>query len=156
VGSSYLPSDLLAAVLWSQLQHMSEITAARRRIYARYAAALRPLAARGLLTLPSVPRHCGTNYHIFYVLARDLEERTGLIEHLKRAGILAPFHYVPLHTSPMGASLGYGPGSLPVTEAISDRLLRLPLFPALSDEDVGEVIEQIFAFYSVARVPSEI
>ncbi len=149
VGSSYVPADVLAALLLSQLQHMEEITARRRRVYEIYCSALQPLAERGLLTLPSIPTHCTSNYHMFYVIVADLATRTALIEHLKAAGILAVFHYVPLHTSPVGHSLGYESGMLPVTEAMSDRLLRLPMYAGLEDSAVAAVVAAIRSFYGV-------
>jgi dTDP-4-amino-4,6-dideoxygalactose transaminase len=149
VGSSYIPADILAALLLSQLRHMDEITARRRRVHESYYAALQPLAERGLLTLPTIPAHCSSNYHMFYVIVADLATRTALIAHLKAAGILAVFHYVPLHTSPVGLSLGYESGMLPVTEDLSDRLLRLPMYAGLEDSAVAAVVEAIRSFYGV-------
>jgi dTDP-4-amino-4,6-dideoxygalactose transaminase len=149
VGSSYIPADILAALLLSQLRHMDEITARRRRVHESYYDALQPLAERGLLTLPTIPAHCSSNYHMFYVIVADLATRTALIAHLKAAGILAVFHYVPLHTSPVGLSLGYESGMLPVTEDLSDRLLRLPMYAGLEDSSVAAVVEAIRSFYGV-------
>jgi dTDP-4-amino-4,6-dideoxygalactose transaminase len=149
VGSSYVPSDVLAALLLSQLRHMDEITERRRRVYESYSAALQPLAERGLVTLPSIPAHCGSNYHMFYVIVADLATRTALIDHLKAAGILAVFHYVPLHSSPIGASLGCSPGTLPVTESLSDRLVRLPMYAGLEPSEVAAVGDSVRAFFGV-------
>jgi dTDP-4-amino-4,6-dideoxygalactose transaminase len=149
VGSSYVPADVLAALLLTQLRHMDDITARRKRVYDTYYDALQPLAARGLVTLPTIPAHCRSNYHMFYVIVADLATRTALIEHLKTAGILAVFHYVPLHTSPVGLSLGYEQGMLPVTEALSDRLLRLPMYAGLQDSEVAAVVDSIRSFYGV-------
>ena len=151
IGSSYVMADLLAAFLLVQLQHAQDITARRQRAYQQYAAGLRPLAERGLITLPTIPAECGSNYHIFFLLTENLDTRSALIEHLKAAGILAVFHYVPLHMSPMGASLGYESGMLPVTESISDRVLRLPIFPDLTSAEVDDILGEIFAFYGVRR-----
>jgi dTDP-4-amino-4,6-dideoxygalactose transaminase len=148
-GSSYVPADILAAYLLIQLQHMPQITTQRRRVWERYLTALQPLAARGLLALPSIPAHCGSNYHMFYAMTDNLATRTALLDALKAVGILAVFHYVPLHTAPVGQSLGYGPGTLPVTESISDRLLRLPLYPALTDGEIDDVVRAIYSFYRV-------
>ncbi len=148
-GSSYVPADILAAYLLIQLQHMLQITTQRRRVWERYLAALQPLAARGLLALPTIPEHCGSNYHMFYALTDNLATRTALLDALKAVGILAVFHYVPLHTAPVGQSLGYGPGTLPVTESISDRLLRLPLYPTLTDGEIDDVVRAIYSFYRV-------
>ena len=149
VGSSYVPSDILAAALFGQLQHIEEITAQRKRVYDSYFAALEPLAKEGLVTLPTIPASCGPNYHMFYLLLGSLELRTALIGRLREAGVLAVFHYVPLHTSPMGSSLGYVEGMLPVTESISDRLLRLPIYPSLTADEIGVVVHAIYSFFRV-------
>ncbi len=147
VGSSYVPADILAALLLSQLRRMDDITARRRRVYESYYQAFQPLAERGLLTLPTIPAHCRSNYHMFYVIVADLATRTALIEHLKAAGILAVFHYVPLHTSPVGLSLGYRPGMLPVTESLCDRLLRLPMYAGLQPAEVDSVTDAVGSFF---------
>jgi len=146
VGSSYLPSDMLAAFLYAQLEHMAEISRLRRQIYERYHAELQPLAERGLLTLPVVPADCGTNHHLFHILLADQDQRSALLEHLKRAGILATFHYVPLHTAPVGVRFGYRAGMLPVTESLSDRLVRLPFYAGMSEADVSSVVSEIGKF----------
>lgn len=151
VGSSYLPADILAAFLLAQLQHMEEITRQRKRVYEAYQRALQPLAERGLVQLPTLPDHCGPNYHMFYMVVESLAVRTALIDHLRAAGILAVFHYVPLHTSPVGQSMGYRHGMLPITESISDRLLRLPLYPTLSEDELDSVTGEILSFYSLAK-----
>ncbi len=140
---------MLAALLLPQLQNMEQITARRRRVHQAYYSALQPLAERGLVTLPSIPAHCGSNYHMFYVIVADLATRSALLEHLKAAGILAVFHYVPLHTSPVGLSLGYEPGMLPVTESLSDRLLRLPMYAGLEESAVAAVIDAVRSFYGM-------
>jgi len=149
LGSSYVLSDLLAAMLLAQLEHVEDITARRKRAYDHYREALQPLAARGLVTLPTIPARCGSNYHMFYLLTHDLAVRTALIEHLKNVGIVAPFHYVPLHTSPMGLALGYERGMLPVTESVSERLLRLPMYPTLAAADITDVVDSISSFYGL-------
>ncbi|WP_129640881.1 dTDP-4-amino-4,6-dideoxygalactose transaminase [Peristeroidobacter agariperforans] len=149
VGSSFLSSDILAAFLLAQLQNKQRITSLRKRVYETYARQLQRLEQRGLMSLPVVPDHCGTNYHMFYIVLESLEIRTRLIEHLRKAGILAVFHYVPLHTAPMGLGMGYRAGMLPLTESISDRLLRLPLYAGLSSEEQDSVISEIFAFFGV-------
>lgn len=147
VGSSFLSSDILAAFLLAQLQNKEHITTLRKRIYEKYAQQLQPLQQRGLMSLPVVPEHCGNNYHMFYIVLESLEVRTRLIEHLRAAGILAVFHYVPLHTAPMGTAMGYGAGMLPLTESISDRLLRLPFYAGLSSDEQDSVIAEILAFF---------
>jgi len=147
IGSSYAPSDMLAAFLLGQLENMEKITARRMALYELYASQLSPLAEHGLIGLPSVPSHCATNHHMFYILVADIGVRSALIEHLRQAGILAVFHYVPLHSSPFAASLGAAPTNLPVTDEMSARLLRLPMFFDLRDREVAEITHCIKAFY---------
>ena len=155
IGSSYVPSDMLAAFLVGQLENMEKITTRRGEIYNRYAGMLAPLAERGLIHLPSVPQHCTNNFHMFYILAADLDERTALIAHLRQAGILAVFHYVPLHSSPFARSLGVPQASLPVTEDSSSRLLRLPMYFDLTDREVAEVAGCVLDFYRNRDVSPE-
>ena len=150
IGSSFLPSDILAAFLYAQLENMDAITKKRQEIYRRYEARLQPLADRGLVTLPIVPPDCESNYHMFYIVLNSLDERTRLIEHLKAQSILAVFHYVPLHTSPMGLAMGYHPGMLPVTETISERLLRLPMYYEMRETEVDLVVDEICKVFKVS------
>lgn len=147
IGSSYVPSDILAAFLLGQLEGMTVITAKRRHIVETYNRLLQPLQDNGHIRLPVVPPDCSTNCHMFYVLAANAEERTALIEHLKQAAIQATFHYVPLHTSPVGRSLGGRDGMLPVTEDMAGRLLRLPLFYDMSDQDIVDVVKEIESYF---------
>ena len=149
LGSSYVPSDILAALLLAQLQRRDEITAARRRVFETYRSDLQPLVDRGLATFPTIPGHCRTNYHMFYLLVKDLATRTALLEHLRRAGILAVFHYVPLHASPVGRSLGYQPGMFPVSESASDRIVRLPLYGSLSEAEQASVVGEVLSFFRI-------
>jgi dTDP-4-amino-4,6-dideoxygalactose transaminase len=146
-GSSYVPSDMLAAFLLGQIENMEKITRRRGEIFDRYVAMLAPLVERGLIRIPVVPPHSTTNYHMFYVLTADIEERTALIAHLRAAGILAVFHYVPLHSSPFAQSLGVPQTRLPRTEDLSARLLRLPMYFDLTDREVEEVASMILDFY---------
>ena len=148
VGSSYLPSDLLAAFLYGQLEHLNEINQRRQFIYNSYYNALKPLADDGLIELPVIPAHCESNYHMFYILLKDVQQRTKLITHLKQQNIHAVFHYVPLHSSPMGEQFGYRSGMLPVTETVSERLLRLPFYYELSGEDINYIVNQVVDFIS--------
>lgn len=146
VGSSALPSDILAAFLYAQLEARDSIQDKRRRIWERYAREL-PAWARGLgIRLPSVPAHCEQPYHLFFLITASLDQRTRLIAHLKERGVLAVFHYLPLHLSEMGQRLGGKPGDCPVTEDLSDRLLRLPLYNDLGEADQAYVIESLHAF----------
>ena len=147
IGSSYVPSDMLAAFLLGQLENMEKITIRRGEIFHRYAAGLAPLASKGLIRAPVVPQHCATNHHMFYLLAADLDERTAMIAHLREAGILAVFHYVPLHSSPFAKSLGLRKISLPVTDDTSTRLLRLPMYYGLTNSQVDCVCDSILEFY---------
>lgn len=147
VGSSYLPSDMLAAFLVGQIENMEKITRRRGEIFDRYVTILAPLAERHLIRLPVVPEHCTSNYHMFYILTADIEERTALIAHLGAAGVLAVFHYVPLHSSPFAQSLGIPQMNLPITEELSSRLLRLPMYFDLTDEEVDEVASLVLDFY---------
>jgi dTDP-4-amino-4,6-dideoxygalactose transaminase len=147
VGSSYVPSDMLAAFLLGQIENMEKITRRRGEIFDRYVAILAPLVERGLIRIPVVPQHSTTNYHMFYVLTADIEERTALIAHLRAAGILAVFHYVPLHSSPFAQSLGIPQTHLPRTEELSARLLRLPMYFDLNDSEVEDVASTVLDFY---------
>ena len=147
-GSSYVPSDLLAAFLYGQLDHLNEINKRREFIYNSYYSALKPLADEGLIELPVIPKHCESNYHMFYILLKDVQQRTDLITHLKRQNIQAVFHYVPLHSSPMGEQFGYKTGMLAVTESVSERLLRLPFYYELSSEDIEHIVNQVSDFIS--------
>lgn len=151
VGSSYLPSDVLAAFLLAQLEHRAEVQATRRRIWETYATALGPWAAASDVQLPVVPPECEQSYHIFYLLMPTLEARQALIAALRADGIMAVFHYLPLHLSKMGTRYGGHPGQCPVTESVSDRLVRLPLFSGLSPAEQDEIIGAVCAF----TVPQE-
>jgi len=152
VGSSYIPSDMLAAYLLGQLEHMEEITKRRGEIFDGYAAGLAPLVESGRISIPCTPQHCTTNYHMFYILTADGGERARLAAHLRQRGILAVSHYVPLHSSPFGKSFGGAP-VLPVTDDSSDRLLRLPMYFDLTDRDVAEVVSAVLAFYATSQAP---
>jgi dTDP-4-amino-4,6-dideoxygalactose transaminase len=146
VGSSYLPSDILAAFLKAQLEHRDPIQARRRQIWETYRSALADWAQQSGVRLPIVPAHCDQAYHMFYMLMPSLECRQGLIAHLKSRGILAVFHYLPLHLSAMGCRFGGQAGDCPVTEKISDHLIRLPFFSGMSPDDQALVIESVREF----------
>jgi dTDP-4-amino-4,6-dideoxygalactose transaminase len=150
IGSSYVPSDMLAAFLLGQLENMDKITARRCEIYRRYATMFAPLIERGLVRAPGMPQHCAPNYHMFYLLTADIEERTALIGHLRQAGILAVFHYVPLHSSPFAQSLGLPQINLPETDDASRRLVRLPMYFDLSNQQIAEVAESVIEFYRIS------
>jgi dTDP-4-amino-4,6-dideoxygalactose transaminase len=143
VGSSYLPSDVLAAFLYAQLEAHEKIQTKRQQIWTYYFEHLQDWAQEQGVRLPTVPVHCEQPYHMFYLLMPHLQSRTLLISHLKKRGILSVFHYQPLHLSTMGRQFGGKPGDCPVTEDVSDRLLRLPFYNDLTREDQKRVIEAI-------------
>jgi len=146
IGSSYLPSDLLAAFLYAQFEVRERIQGIRQRIWETYAAELREWALRNGVQLPHVPDHCEQAYHMFYLLMPSLEVRQAFIAHLKAQGILAVFHYLPLHLSDMGRKFGGQVGDCPVTERISDQLVRLPFFNDLDEALQARVIEAVRSF----------
>jgi len=146
VGSSYLPSDILAAILYAQLEVRNTIQQARRKCWLFYQQGLSEWALNHGVQLPFVPDYCDQAYHIFYILMPDFRLRTALIEHLKAHEILSLFHYTPLHLSDMGRYFGGYEGQCPVTERASERLLRLPLYSALSESDQMRILEAIYSF----------
>jgi len=146
IGSSYVLSDLLAAFLFAQLESRDHIQSQRKRVWMRYAEALTPWAAdRGIRT-PAVPAGCEQPFHMFYLIVNSLTQRQALIAHLANLGILAVFHYQPLHLSPMGRRFGGMPGDCPVTENVAERLVRLPLYSDLDDPGISEVVNAITSF----------
>jgi len=146
LGSSYLPSDLLAAFLCAQLEAREAIQARRRRIWEFYAGSLAGWAERIGARLPIVPPDCEQTYHLFHVLMPSLAARQALMRRLKERGILSVFHYVPLHLSEMGRRFGGRAGDCPVTEDVSDRLLRLPLYNDLAPAEQAEVVQAVLDF----------
>lgn len=146
IGSSYLPSDMLAAFLYAQLEAREAIQTRRQRIWQFYDDHLTEWAEQYGVRLPIVPEHCEQAYHMYYMLMPSLEERQALISHLKDQGILSVFHYLPLHLSKMGRDFGGEEGDCPVTEDVSDRLLRLPFYNDLSESDQAFVVRAIHSF----------
>lgn len=146
-GSSYLPSDLNAAYLWAQLEMADEINENRLHSWNMYYEQLKPLADAGKIELPYIPQECVHNAHMFYIKAKDLEERTALIRHLKEDGISAVFHYIPLHTAPAGLKFGRFHGEDVYTTRESERLVRLPMYYQLANEDLLKVTTSIIGFY---------
>ncbi len=140
VGSSYLPSELNAAFLYAQLESIDSIMQQRLELWSRYHAAFAPLEAAGALRRPIVPAECVTNGHIYYVLVADLETRTRVLDELKAVGIGAVFHYVPLHTSEPGRRFCRAQGDLPVTQRVSDTLVRLPLWVGMPEAAVEQAV----------------
>lgn len=150
VGSSFLPSDLLAAFLFAQLEEHGTIQAIRRRIWTRYGDALASWAVENGVDLPAIPPHCDSSHHLFQLILPSESARNGLIAHLRDRGILAVFHYQPLHLSEMGIRFGYRAGEFPVTEDRSRRLVRLPFYNGLGDADQDRVIEAVQSFRAPA------
>ena len=146
VGSSYLPADLLAAFLRAQLEHRDQIQSMRRKIWETYALELASWAKTNGIRLPIIPPECEQSYHMFYVIMPSLESRQALISHLAGLGILAVFHYLSLHLSPMGLRFGGHQGDCPVTEDLADRLLRFPFFTGMSSSEQAQVIDAVRAF----------
>lgn len=149
IGDSYLPSELNAAYLWAQLEMADQINQNRADSWERYYAALLPLAGQGCIDLPSVPKDCCHNAHMFYIKCKDLEERTKLISRLKEQGISAVFHYIPLHSAPAGKTYGRFHGADVYTTSESDRLVRLPMYYGLAPEDVDRVVKAVKEFYGL-------
>lgn len=143
VGSSYLPGEVIAAFLWAQMEEAGSITSRRLAIWQNYHDALKPFETAGMLRRPIVPSDCHSNAHMYYILLESLQKRTEAIELLKRQGVNAVFHYVPLHSSPAGKRYGRVSGSMENTEAVSDRLLRLPLWIGITEEMQARVVNAI-------------
>lgn len=146
LGSSYLPSDMLAAYLWAQFEEADQIQNRRKEIWDYYQAHLVDWADMHNVQLPTIPDYVEQSYHMYYLLLPSLDVRTRLIQHLKDRGILSVFHYLPLHLSDMGKKYGGKEGDCPVTEDVADRLLRLPFFHALTRQEQDEVLAGLFAF----------
>ncbi|MBW4484091.1 MAG: dTDP-4-amino-4,6-dideoxygalactose transaminase [Tildeniella torsiva UHER 1998/13D] len=140
IGSSYLPSDIIAAFLWSQLQQANGITQHRMTIWDRYHQAFESLEEDQKVRRPIIPQGCQHNAHIYYLLVDSLETRTKILSSLKSHGVQATFHYVPLHSAPAGRKYGRQSGELAVTEEICDRIVRLPLFANMTSEEVDFII----------------
>ena len=154
VGSSYLLSDIQAAVLYAQLEQIDDIQKARHKIYKKYIEGFSDLEREGLVTLPHIPSDCESNYHLFYILTKDENEREDLFSHLRINGIYSTFHYIPLHTSEMGKRFGYKEGSLPVTESISSRIARIPIYPSLTEEEQERIVKSVNCFYKSRKSKS--
>jgi dTDP-4-amino-4,6-dideoxygalactose transaminase len=146
IGSSYVMSDVLAAFLYGQLEVWQQIQHKRRRVWEYYDRHLGDWARERGIRRPVVPPHCDQAYHMYYLLLPSQEQRTALIEHLKKRGILSVFHYMPLHLSVMGRKFGGKPGACPVTEDVSERLLRLPFYNTLSELQQEKVVAALLEF----------
>jgi dTDP-4-amino-4,6-dideoxygalactose transaminase len=146
VGSSYLPSDVLAAFLFAQFEKREQIQAGRRRVWEYYREHLAGWASQNGVKLPFVPQHCDQPWHMFYMLMPSLEARRALIAPLKSREILSVFHYLPLHLSEMGKRLGGKEGDCPVAESVSDCVIRLPFYNELSEADQERVVSAVQEF----------
>jgi dTDP-4-amino-4,6-dideoxygalactose transaminase len=147
IGSSYLMNDVSAAYLWGQLEVAEKINEFRLGVWNRYYNGLLELEKEGFIELPTIPKHCRHNGHIFYIKVKNLNIRTKLLNFLKEQGIWAVFHYVPLHSSPAGQRYGRFHGVDKFTTKESERLIRLPLFFNIKDEEIDYVIESIYRFF---------
>lgn len=146
VGSSFAPSDILAAFLFAQLERRDAIQSARRRVWERYRDDLSSWAEQRGVALPFVPTECEPAFHLFHLLLRSEVERNAFIEHMRLRGVQAIFHYVPLNCSPMGQQLGGRPGDCPVAESVSQRVVRLPFYSSMTDTELTQVIDAVRAF----------
>jgi dTDP-4-amino-4,6-dideoxygalactose transaminase len=146
IGSSYLPSDILAAFLFAQLEQRQKIQLHRKHVWDLYHAGLKDWAVAHGVQLPCIPEHCEQSYHMFYMLLPTLELRQNLIAYLRERGVYSVFHYLPLHLSDMGQSFGGKTGDCPVTERVSDQLIRLPFYNALTSGEQEQVIDLIQEF----------
>jgi dTDP-4-amino-4,6-dideoxygalactose transaminase len=147
IGSSYLPSELIAAFLYAQLEKAERITEQRLTLWNRYYEHIAPLEQKGCVRIQHIPENCTHNAHMFYLILNTPKERDDMLAHLKANGIRAVFHYIPLHTSPMGSRFGYGQNTLPVTEDLAPRLLRLPMYFELSEEEQLYIADKVRDFF---------
>lgn len=151
-GSSYLPSDILAAFLYAQLEQMDDIQEQRLSVWNTYYESFKPLEEKGIIRLPIIPDYANHNAHMFYVLFNDQETRNRAIANLRGKGIHSVFHYIPLHSAPFGLELGNEEGSLPVTEEYSGRLLRLPMYAGMNEKKSEHVISEIKSFLQKLKI----
>ena len=146
IGSSFLPSEVLAALLLAQLEERDEIQSRRKRIWEYYDNSLSAWAEENQVQQPAIPAWVEQSYHMYYLLLPDLERRTAFIKHLKDNGVMGVFHYLPLHLSPMGVNLGGKAGDCPITEQISDRLVRLPFYSGITTQELEKVSDAVISF----------
>ena len=148
IGSSYLPSELVGAFLYAQLEQADTIIAKRKYLFSLYFDLIKPLEQRGVISLPLINETSSGNGHLFCILAKNLRERDSLIDYLEKDQIKSVFHYVPLHSSPAGRKNGRFIGSMTVTDDVSERLIRLPLYYELNEADISRVVKSIEAFFT--------
>ena len=147
MGSSFLPAEINAAFLWAQLENLDEIQNKRRSLWERYFAGLQTLSEEGKVRLPHIPDYATNNAHMFYIVCRNLEERTGLIQYLKEHGVTAPFHYLSLHKSEYYVNHAASVPELPVCDMYADCLVRMPMYYELELEQVDMIVELIQEFF---------
>ncbi len=147
IGSSFLPGEIIAAFLFAQFEKATKITKRRIRIWNRYHKSLAKLEEAGLIRRPVVPKECEFNAHLYYILTKNPEIRNQLIDSLKKRGILAIFHYIPLHSSPAGKKYGRSKGKMSVTSLSSETMIRLPLYYGIKEKEVEYVIKSIYDFF---------
>lgn len=147
IGDSFLPSELNAAYLWGQLEKADEINENRLSIWNRYDEAFKELEENGLVERPFIPEGCVHNAHMYYLKCKNLEERTAFIAHMKENGVLCVFHYIPLHSAPAGLKFGSFAGKDEFTTKESERLVRLPMYYGMSEDELNKIIETVKSFY---------
>jgi len=150
VGSSYLPSDLIAAFLYSQLENIEKINRKRHEIWGFYHAVFAEYEAKGILRRPKIPEYCSHNAHMYYVLFNDLEERTKFMEFCRSKEITPVFHYVPLHSSPAGKKYCKSPYDMSITNRVSDTLVRMPMFYDISDSNLNYISDVINEYFTIS------
>ena len=146
IGSSYLPSEMLSAFLLAQLESRETIQSRRKQIWNFYDQNLCAWAEENRIRCPMVPEYVEQSYHMYYLLLPDLQRRTAFINHLKENGVMGVFHYLPIHLSPMGIQFGGKEGDCPVTEKVSDQLVRLPFYTGMTEEELARVVEAVTSF----------
>ena len=149
-GSSFLPSDILAALLLAQLQRFDEIMESRMHVWNTYHDSFKALEDDGLLARPYIPDYAQHNAHCYFLMTRSLDERNALLDYLRQQGVGAVFHYIPLHSPPAGIAQGYKKEDLPLTEEYAGRLIRLPLFSDMAESDLCHIVDSVFSFYGKA------
>lgn len=150
LGSSYLPSEIIAAFLWAQLEEADAITQQRQSLWFRYHEGFAELERRGFVRRPIVPPECRHNSHLYYLLLSDPRVRAPVLAHMEKVGVFAVFHYVPLHSSRAGRKYGRAQGNLPYTQRISESLIRLPLWVAMTQEEISRVLAAVYEAVELA------
>ncbi|MBR3355693.1 MAG: dTDP-4-amino-4,6-dideoxygalactose transaminase [Oscillospiraceae bacterium] len=151
-GSSFLPSDILAALLCAQLERFDEIMNDRMHVWNTYHSSFESLEKEGLLARPFIPEYAEHNAHCYYLILSSLEERNNLLDYLRGRGVGAVFHYIPLHSAPAGLAQGYRKEDLPLTEEYAGRLIRLPLFSNMSESDLSHIVNSVYSFFGKAEI----